>query len=43
MPQNFKYPWNFLSERSVCDANEVTQGEPLDTFRMGLVTRKTKP
>lgn len=27
-------------ERSICYANEVTHGEPLASFRMGLVTRK---
>lgn len=40
-PHSFKHPWNFLSESSIYYANGVTQSGALESFRMGLVTRKT--
>lgn len=34
LAQSSKNPWNFLSDPSVCYANEVTPGGPLDSFSM---------
>lgn len=39
--KNFKNLWNFLSERYLCYANEVTQGGPYMAWGWELDTRKT--